>query len=85
MICFICPCCAAEHTRGYLDGVRLFRCLRCGYQGYGFHPDPEIDKSLSDEMETDNEFARKHGLPEEHPFASWEPARSFIRHALGLL
>ncbi len=31
---FKCPVCGAEHSRGFLDGVSLCRCLRCGYQGH---------------------------------------------------
>jgi rubredoxin len=30
---FTCPQCARSHSRGYLDGVSLFRCLNCGYVG----------------------------------------------------
>jgi hypothetical protein len=84
MIYFVCPCCAAEHTRGYLDGLSLFRCLRCGYVGHGFHPDADVDRSVFLDHEAANRFARDHGLPEERPFASWEPGRSAIRHSLGL-
>jgi hypothetical protein len=34
---FTCPTCSATHGRGFLDGVSVFRCLRCGYLGHGFH------------------------------------------------
>jgi hypothetical protein len=81
---FICPCCAAEHERGYVDGVSLFRCLSCGYLGYGFHPDTEIDRKFFAEHEADNKWNREHGIPELLPFERWEPARSLIRHSLGL-
>ncbi len=27
---FTCPSCDRSHTRGYLDGVGVFRCLGCG-------------------------------------------------------
>lgn len=30
---FTCPACAARHNRGHVDGVDLFRCMRCGYVG----------------------------------------------------
>lgn len=30
---FVCPKCGATHHRGFLDGVQLYRCLKCGYQG----------------------------------------------------
>ena len=41
---FKCPTCDAEHTRGFLDGVSLFRCLRCDT---GFTATPRlIDRSL---------------------------------------
>jgi hypothetical protein len=81
---FVCPCCAAEHQRGYVDGVCLFRCLGCGYSGYGFHPDPVVDRELFEEHTASNSRARELGLPEERPFEAWEPGRSVIRTALGL-
>lgn len=43
---FTCPSCSAQHDRGYVDGMSVFRCLRCGYMGYGHHPDPEIDAGI---------------------------------------
>lgn len=66
---FTCPCCEAQHTRGYVDGVALFRCLRCGYQGYGFHPDAEIDKGVYEEHKAANEWNAAHGLPPHDPFS----------------
>lgn len=80
---FICPCCASEHERGYLDGVATFRCLRCGYTGHGFHADTAVDRGLFEEHEAANTWAQERGLTEERPFESWEPGRSVIRHALG--
>lgn len=61
---FVCPTCKAEHFRGFLDGVCLFRCLRCGYQGHGFHPDREIDHELYAQHVEGNESLRALGLPE---------------------
>lgn len=81
---FICPCCAAEHERGYVDGATVFRCLGCGYMGHGFHSDAEIDRELFTEHAAANAWSRARGLPEEEPFECWEPGRSVIRHALGL-
>lgn len=28
---FVCPSCGAQHDRGFLDGVCVFRCFGCGY------------------------------------------------------
>jgi len=61
---FVCPRCSAEHRRGFLDGVCLFRCFGCGYQGHGFHPDSEIDREVYAEHLTANESLRSLGLPE---------------------
>jgi rubredoxin len=61
---FECPQCAARHSRGYLDGVSLFRCLHCGYMGHGFHPDPQIDNEVLQEWLNGNAFNRTHGIPE---------------------
>jgi predicted RNA-binding Zn-ribbon protein involved in translation (DUF1610 family) len=41
---FLCPRCGASHSRGALDGCAVYRCLRCGYVGHGYHPDPEPDR-----------------------------------------
>jgi hypothetical protein len=30
---FICPVCQAQHDRGFVNGVDVYRCLRCGYTG----------------------------------------------------
>lgn len=81
---FICPCCAAEHERGYIDGFSLFRCLRCGYSGHGFHPDTEIDRKLFESHTTANRRNSALGIAEEKPFENWEPGRSVIRHSLGI-
>lgn len=61
---FKCPTCNAEHRRGFLDGVALFRCFGCGYQGQGFHPDPEIDREVYADHCTANAYNRSAGLPE---------------------
>lgn len=61
---FKCPACDAEHTRGLLNGVDVFRCLRCGYTGHGFHTDPEIDRAVYAEHRQGNDFNRAHGIPE---------------------
>ncbi len=41
---FTCPDCRSSHDRGYIDGVKTFRCARCWYIGtenaYGAEPDP---------------------------------------------
>jgi rubredoxin len=61
---FKCPTCEAEHDRGFVDGVDTFRCLRCGYTGHGFHPDPEIDRALLAEHNANNMRHRQWGIPE---------------------
>lgn len=61
---FECPTCGASHDRGFVDGVSLFRCLRCGYQGHGFHPDPETDRAVYAEHCAANAMNRSLGLPE---------------------
>jgi Zn ribbon nucleic-acid-binding protein len=63
-ISFKCPTCNAEHTRGFIDGVSLFRCLRCGYQGHGFHSDPEIDRQVFADHEAANAISRALGISE---------------------
>lgn len=60
---FTCPRCNRSHTRGYLDGVELFRCLGCGYIGYGYHPDPEIDREVKRTIDEANAWNAAHGLP----------------------
>lgn len=65
---FVCPNCAAAHTRGHIDGTRLFRCLGCGYQGFGFNADAELDEQLYEQNRSANEFNRRHGIPEDNPF-----------------
>ena len=63
---FTCPRCNAQHERGYVDGVRTFRCLLCGYLGRGFHPDAEIDAEVTAAIDQANAWNRAHGLPEDH-------------------
>lgn len=64
MIAFKCPACAAEHDRGFIDGVSIFRCLGCGYQGHGFHVDPAIDREVFANHEAGNAVSRALGLAE---------------------
>jgi hypothetical protein len=67
---FTCPCCGAEHDRGWVGYIRpahgagVFRCLRCGYSGRGLHPDPEIDCELADQWATGNTWNRDSGIAE---------------------
>lgn len=61
---FICPQCFASHRRGFVDGVCVFRCLRCGYQGHGFHADLEIDREVYSDFLEANKHLRSVGLPE---------------------
>lgn len=65
MIHFKCPTCNAEHDRGYLNGVDIFRCLHCGYVGHGFHPDAEIDREVFADVQEANAWNRAHGISEE--------------------
>ncbi len=64
VIRFQCPCCGARHDRGFVDGVSLFRCFGCGYQGHGFHPDPGVDKSVYADHLAANALNRAAGVPE---------------------
>jgi rubredoxin len=61
---FECPHCKATHDRGYFDGVDTFRCLGCGYVGYGFHADEEIDAGIGRDIREAQKWNRDHGLPE---------------------
>lgn len=61
---FECPTCGTTHGRGFLDGVSVFRCLKCGHQGHGFHPDHAIDLEIFAEHQSNNAFNRAAGLPE---------------------
>lgn len=63
-ILFVCPCCEAQHERGFVDGVDTFRCLRCGYIGHGFHPDREIDKACYEAHLEGNALNRAAGVSE---------------------
>lgn len=63
-ILFGCPTCGARHTRGFLNGVDVFRCLRCGYVGHGFHTDPDIDQQVFEEWSENNAWNRAHGVRE---------------------
>lgn len=65
---FACPGCNAQHDRGYLNGVDLFRCLGCGYVGHGHHPDAEADRAIHLDIAAANEVNRSLGLPED-----WTP------------
>lgn len=64
---FECPRCGTAHERGYINGVDTFRCLRCGYIGHGFHPDPSIDRAVGDEIREAQAWDVAHGL-EPGPF-----------------
>jgi hypothetical protein len=64
MIQFECPKCSARHTRGFVNGVDVFRCLKCGYLGHGFHADPEADLAAFQEHCDSNEWNRARGIPE---------------------
>lgn len=64
---FHCPTCAAAHDRGFVNGVSVFRCLRCGYQGHGFHSDPAIDREVYAQHVASNATNRALGL-DEVPF-----------------
>jgi Zn ribbon nucleic-acid-binding protein len=61
---FRCPTCNAEHHRGFVDGVSVFRCLRCGYSGHGFHSDADIDRDAYADHCAANADLRRLGLPE---------------------
>lgn len=61
---FECPTCGAKHTRGFINGVDVFRCLRCGYMGHGFHPDAETDRQLYEEHRAANAVNRAAGITE---------------------
>jgi len=50
---FKCPSCGARHERGYVDGVSLFRCLHCGYQGT-----KNADEDFDPRTEADAQIAR---------------------------
>jgi Zn ribbon nucleic-acid-binding protein len=63
-IYFQCPTCEARHTRGFFNGVDMFRCMGCGYQGHGFHSDPEIDRAVYSDHVVSNANLRLLGLPE---------------------
>ena len=59
---FTCPSCGARHARGWVNGVDTFRCLKCGYQGHGFHPDAEIDFIVGVELRKSVALDRSLGL-----------------------
>lgn len=59
---FECPTCSATHERGFVNGVDTFRCLRCGYRGFGHHPDADIDAEVQAEHLSANVFNRAHGI-----------------------
>jgi Zn ribbon nucleic-acid-binding protein len=60
---FTCPQCEAQHDRGYIDGVSVFRCLGCGYLGHGFHADHIIDQGVAADIRAAQQWNVKHGLP----------------------
>lgn len=60
---FRCPNCGAEHDRGFF-GKDSFRCLRCGYQGHGLHPDRDIDEECYQQWLSDNAYALSVGAEE---------------------
>ena len=65
-IVFECPACAARHDRGPVTtsiSPGMFMCQECGYSGYGFHIDPEIDRAAFDEWKTNNDWNLAHGIP----------------------
>jgi hypothetical protein len=63
-ICFTCPSCGASHTRGYHHGiVGYFRCLHCGYDGHGHHPDRDVDEAVHAEIVENRAWNVQHGLP----------------------
>lgn len=64
---FVCPVCEASHERGMVDGAALFRCLRCGYMGFGHHADEDMDIAIEAERRENNEVNRALGLPEVPP------------------
>ena len=68
---FECPCCKARHERGYVDGVSLFRCLRCGYVGHGHHPDPEIDRGVHADVLAGQAADARAGMPAHSCFSHW--------------
>ena len=61
---FRCHTCDAEHRRGFVNGVDVFRRLRCGYTGHGFTADTESDKLAYREHQENNAWNRAHGIPE---------------------
>ncbi len=61
---FQCPTCGAEHRRGFVDGISLFRCLGCGYQGHGFSADRDIDAAIYADHLAANAHLRSSGLEE---------------------
>jgi hypothetical protein len=66
---FTCPRCEHCHSRGFLNGIDVFRCLHCGYVGHGFHPDPEIDRAVGQEMKAAIAYDKALGLA---PASFWE-------------
>jgi rubredoxin len=70
---FTCPRCGAQHSRGALNGVDVYRCLRCGYVGHGYHADYEIDLDIARDAAEAEAFdvaaglAPWGGIPREPP------------------
>lgn len=63
--CFTCPQCGTSHDRGFVDGVAMFRCLACGYVGYGFHADAAIDAEVHADHLAGNALNHAAGLPDD--------------------
>jgi len=87
---FECPQCGACHSRGMFGlggGVGAYRCLRCGYVGRGYHPDPGIDLEIAQ----DSEAAEREsismggpffvGVPPEAPPLGYAPTEEDIYRA----
>ena len=63
LIHFTCPVCDAIHDRGYLNGFHaVFRCMGCGYTGFGHHPDPDIDAEVQMDLEAAYVWDLQHGI-----------------------
>lgn len=59
---FTCPRCVRSHSRGYIDGVSIFRCLNCGYVGHGFHADEETDAGIAEDIRAGQRYNVSVGL-----------------------
>jgi len=80
---FTCPRCHAQHDRGYLNGIDLFRCLRCGYVGYGHDADPDKDRMLHEKRSTTTHTVATEVSSDEAPAAAAAtPAAQTLEEAL---